>query len=279
MHGELTLSLASTPRCRSPTGPNGLSGETRSELNSPMIPIASGMKCPKANRMIGFVAHRILARIWHAATAVLVILSVGTQLLLVIGNVNIGFGPSNAPLGQRIIEFFSYFTIESNVLVGVATGMLAARPDRDEGFWRVLRIGSMFGITVTLIIYQLLLAPLAAFTGIAAVSNVGLHYVVPVVAILGWILFGPHPRITWKALLLATIWPAAYIVLTVIQGAITGFYPYPFVNITKLGFTTVALNGAGVVVLLLAVGSIYLLVDRLITRFRHSALERANSPT
>lgn len=218
--------------------------------------------------MIGTIPHRTLARFWHAATVLLVILSVGTQLLLVIGNVNIGFGPSNAPLGQRIFEFLSYFTVESNILVGIATAMLCVRPDRDGAFWRVLRIGSMFGITVTLAIYHVILSPLAAFTGIASVSNTGLHYVVPVFAILGWIFFGPHPRVTWKALLLAATWPAAYMVLTVAQGAVTGFYPYPFVNIARLGFATVAANGAGVILLLLAVGSLYLLLDNLIARRR-----------
>lgn len=193
-------------------------------------------------------------------------LSVGTQFFLVLGNVNIGFGPSEAPLGQRVVEFFSYFTVQSNIFVGIATGMLAFRPDRDGALWRVLRIGSMFGITVTLIIYHVILSPLAAFTGIASVSNIGLHYVVPILAIVGFVLFGPHPRVTGKALLLAGIWPLAYIVLTVVQGAITGFYPYPFVNVSKLGFGTVALNGLGVVALLLAVGAVYWVIDLLIAR-------------
>ncbi len=216
--------------------------------------------------MIRSIPRHTLARFWHAGTVLVVALSVGTQFLLVIGNVNIGFGPSNAPLGQRIIEFFSYFTVQSNVLVGIAAATLVIRPDRDGAFWRVLRIGSMFGITVTLAIYHVILAPLAAFTGVAALSNIGLHYVAPILAILGWLLFGPRPRVTWQALLLAALWPAAYIVLTVVQGAVTGFYPYPFVNISKLGFATVAVNGAGIVFLLLAVGSLYLFLDKVLAR-------------
>lgn len=52
----------------------------------------------------------------------------------------------------------------------------------------------------------------------------------------------------------------------VVQGAVTGFYPYPFVNITDLGFGKVALNGAGIILLLLMVGAIYLLLDKLIAR-------------
>lgn len=227
--------------------------------------------------MIGIIPSRPLARCWHAVTALLAILSVGAQLLLVIGNVNIGFGPSEAPLGQRIFEFFCYFTVQSNIFVGIATAMLFFRPDRDGAIWRVLRIGSMFGITVTLSIYHFVLSPLANFTGIAAVSNIGLHYVVPIFAILGWMFFGPHPRVTWKSLLLATIWPASYIVLTVVQGAVTGFYPYPFVNISKLGFTTVALNGVGVVSLLLAVGVLYLLLDKFMAR--HQNKQKVENPS
>ncbi|WP_341976405.1 Pr6Pr family membrane protein [Microbacterium sp. LWO13-1.2] len=216
--------------------------------------------------MIGIVPSRTGARIWHALTALTVLLAVGTQLALVIGDVNIGFGPSNAPLGQRLFEFFSYFTVQSNIFVGIAAGLLAARPDRDGAYFRVLRIAAMFGITVTLLMYHFVLSPLANFTGVASASNIGLHYVVPIFAIVGWILFGPHPRVSWKALFLALIWPGAFIIVTVVQGAVTGFYPYPFVNIDVLGFPTVLINGVGIVALLLAVGSAYKLIDWLISR-------------
>lgn len=221
---------------------------------------------PYAGRVLELLRQPRTARVWHAATALMVLLSVGTQLVLVVLNVNIGFGPSNAPLGQRLFEFFSYFTVESNILVGITTVMLIANPARDGAWFRVLRIAGMFGITVTLVIYHFVLSPLAAFTGIAAASNIGLHYVVPAFAIIGWVLFGPRSRVTWRALLLALIWPAAFMVLTVAQGAITGFYPYPFVNIDVLGFPTVAINGVGVILLLFAIGAAYLLTDRLLSR-------------
>ncbi|WP_375384033.1 Pr6Pr family membrane protein [uncultured Microbacterium sp.] len=170
--------------------------------------------------------------------------------MLVVGNVNVDFGPSNAPLSQRLFEFVSYFTVQSNIFVGLAAGVLTARPDRDGGFFRVLRVGSMFGITVTLIMYHLALRPLANFTGIAATSNIGLHYVVPAFTIIGWVLFRPDLHVTWKALFLALIWPLAYILLTV------------------------ASNGAGITLLLLAVGAVYKLADRLISR-RYSTMTSA----
>lgn len=218
--------------------------------------------------MIGIVPNRSAARSWHLLTALLAVLSIGTQLLLVIGNINIGFGESGAPLWQRVSEFFSYFTIQSNLLIAVAAIMLAVQPDRDGAVFRVLRIAGLFGITVTLVVYQLLLSHLANFAGAAAVSNIGLHYVVPACAILGWLCFGPRRLVTWTALFLAMLWPLAYVGLTIVQGMITGFYPYPFVNIETLGFLRAALNGCGILILLFAVGACYRVVDVWLSRVR-----------
>lgn len=215
--------------------------------------------------MVG-TSRRRAASLWHAATAVIVVLAVAAQLYLVVADVNIGFDDEPEPLDRRLVEFFSYFTIQSNILVGIATGMLAFNPGRDGALWRVLRVASMFGITVTIVIYHVVLSPLAAFEGLAAVSNVALHYVVPILAIIGWLVFGPGDQIAGRTLLLAAIWPVAYLLYTFLHGAITGFYPYPFVNVDRLGLGAVLLNSAGVTLLLVAVGGFYWLLDRVLLR-------------
>ena len=61
--------------------------------------------------------------------------------------------------------------------------------------------------------------------------------------------------IRW-ALLLAAIWPIAYMIYTFAHGTMTGFYPYPFVNVDRLGLGTVLLNAVGVTLLLVAVGGL-----------------------
>lgn len=219
----------------------------------------------------GLLNQARIARLWHAVTLIAVILSVATQLTLTINNVDVGFGSSEVATGERVVRFFSYFTIQSNLLVGITAAMLMVRPGRDGLTYRVLRIAALFGITVTLIIYQVVLSPLAAFTGIAAVSNVGLHYVVPSLAIIGWVLVGPHPRVSWKALWLALVWPALYVIYTAIHGVISGFYPYPFIDLSVLDLSTVARNGAGVMLLLLAVGSVYKALDGVLARHRRTS--------
>ena len=50
--------------------------------------------------------------------------------------------------------------------------------------------------------------------------------------------------------------------------AVSGFYPYPFVDVAKLGYARVARNIVGFVVFFSLVGAIYVLIDRVI---EHSA--------
>ncbi|MGO1562148.1 Integral membrane protein [Actinomycetales bacterium JB111] len=206
------------------------------------------------------------ARAWHAATSLVAALAVVVQFALVLRSVDVGFETTTDPLGRRIAQFFSYFTIQSNILVGMTSAMLALSPARSDRVFRVLRIAALYGITVTLVVYWVALAPLVDFSGVAAAVNLGLHLVVPVLAITGWALFGPHEGGGLRSLALSLIWPAAFMVLTVLQGAATGFYPYPFVDIDELGVARVAVNAAIILVVLLAVGAAYTALSTVISR-------------
>ena len=65
-----------------------------------------------------------------------------------------------------------------------------------------------------------------------------------------WLLVGPRPRITWATVGWAFVWPVAWIVYTFVHGAVTGWYPYPFLDATVLGYPR-ALGHGPVVVLAL----------------------------
>jgi hypothetical protein len=205
---------------------------------------------------------RLPARGWHAATAAVAIVSVAVELGLVASGHNPLLATDAPPAPTRVLRFLSYFTIQSNLLVALTSGVLAARP-RDTGrLLSVLRLDALIGITVTGVVYAVLLAPLHDPHGIVAWTNAGLHYVTPVMAPLGWLLFGPRPRIGENVLVLALIWPAAYVAYTLGHGAISDWYPYPFVDVARLGYATALRNGVGVIVLLAGVATGYRLLDR-----------------
>jgi hypothetical protein len=202
------------------------------------------------------------ARLWHALTVVIALASIGTELVMVANGHNPLLATDLPPAGTRVLRFVSYFTIESNLLVALSSAMLALRPDRDGLLFRVLRLDALLGISVTLVVYAVLLAPQHDPHGINALTNAGLHYVVPALAIAGWFVFGPRPRIDEKTLLLSLGWPALYVGYTLAHGAASGWYPYPFIDAAQLGYATALRNGLGIVLLLAGVATIYRVFDR-----------------
>lgn len=202
--------------------------------------------------------RRQLARALHGIAAVVPAAGVVLSLVLLLtsgADVNAGETSTVAPLGVRLVRFFSYFTVQSNILVLIASIVLMLRPTRDGTIWRIVRLDSLLAIVITGIVYATLLAPLVEDHGSAAsvISNALLHYIAPWLSLVVWLLIGPRPRISWATVAGAFIWPAAWIAYTLIHGAISGWYPYPFLDAGQLGYPTAVRNiiaillGAGVI--------------------------------
>lgn len=126
----------------------------------------------------------------------------------------------------------------------------------------MVRLASLLGITITGIVYAVVLAPLHDPRGIGAWTNAGEHYVVPVMTLVGWLLLGPRPRITGAVVARALLWPVAWIGWILAQGVVTGWYPYGFMDAAELGYAAALRNLAFVVLLALAFLLLFRLVDR-----------------
>jgi hypothetical protein len=209
------------------------------------------------------VAWERAAKAWHAATFAVVATGLIWQLVLIIHGTNVlvlpnGKLPSTA---TRIVRFFSYFTVESNLLVGVIAATLLVNAAYDGRVWRVLQLEALFGITVTGIVYSTLLRGVVELHGAAAITNALLHYAAPLLAVIGWLRFGPRPRITENTLVVALVWPALYVAYTFAHGAASKWYPYPFVDVVKHGYVDVLRNGVGLNLLLVGVGALFMWLD------------------
>ncbi len=204
-----------------------------------------------------------IARTWFLLTAVLVAIGLVWQFVLVLKGTNVLVQPTGAlpSVLTRTIRFLSYFTIESNILVAVTAAALALHPALDSRVWRALRVAALYGITVTGIVYSTLLRGVVDLHGAAAVTNALLHYVSPVMAVLGWLLFGPRPRLDQDSLLWSMIWPALYVVYSFAHGAASHWYPYPFIDVNTLGYVTVIRNGIGLNLLLVGIGTLIVRLD------------------
>ena len=206
--------------------------------------------------------RRTIAALWHGATFLVIAVSIVVQLMLVIrGHAVLVESASSTPLAERLLRFFSYFTIQSNVLAAATALSLINHPDRDGRTWRVLRAAAVVGMTVTFITYVVVLRPIVHLHGIAKLTDIGFHYVAPFLTIAGWLIFGPWPRFDVESLVRVIAWPFSYLIYVLVLGAISGWYPYPFIDVAKLGYARVLLNAFVVTLLLFVVGAIVRALD------------------
>ncbi|MGI4812487.1 MAG: Pr6Pr family membrane protein [Janthinobacterium lividum] len=90
--------------------------------------------------------------------------------------------------------------------------------------------------------YNLLLRHLWTPTGYRALLNECLHSIVPLLAVLYWLLFVPRFHLTLRKCAYWLIYPLAYLFITFLRGSDTDFYPYPFIDVGELGLMRVSQN-------------------------------------
>ena len=152
------------------------------------------------------------------------------------------------------VNFFSYFTIQNNVLV-LATLILSAiavasgTNDRLDT-WRaavtayILVVGIGFSVLLANLEGQVLTA--------VPWDNTVLHYLMPMVMLVDYLIDRPRRRIPFRSGLRWLIYPVAYVGYSLIRGAVTDWYPYPFLDPATNGYTSVAVTVLGLLVLTLA---------------------------
>lgn len=112
------------------------------------------------------------------------------------------------------------------------------------------------------IAYNLLLRQLWTPTGFRALVNESLHTVVPLLAIVYWIFFVPVFQASLKKSMLWLVYPLGYLSVTLWRGALSGFYPYPFIDVNKLGYGRVLVNSSLLLAGFMALMALLLAVNR-----------------
>lgn len=200
-----------------------------------------------------------MARPWFAVTALCVVAGIVIQLV-VSATTETFFGGSAV---NRALNVFAFFTIQSNILVGAVCLLLALRVDRTSTVFAVFRLTSLVAITVTFIVFHVALSGLLDLDTWAQTANQLQHTVVPVLAVVGWIAFGPRGLIQRRVVLLSTVFPLLWMVFTAVRGPLSSdWYPYPFVDVHALGYLRVAINAVWIALLFVAIAAGAGFVDR-----------------
>ncbi len=145
-------------------------------------------------------------------------------------------------------RFFAFFTIQSN-LIGVAAfgWLLATRGRARTRGQELLRGAAAVYLTVTFVVVIVLLSDVDVQLQLVWVDVV-LHKLFPIVVVLDWIVDPPIGRLSARDALLWLVYPLVWTLVTVVRGAIDGWYPYPFLDPANGGYGQVAVSVVGVTV-------------------------------
>ncbi|WP_382304374.1 Pr6Pr family membrane protein [Herbiconiux sp. UC225_62] len=229
----------------------------------------------------GSTGRILAARLWFGGIAVVVGAALIIQIVLIFTggqDVNAFQSTVGQSLGTRFFHLFSYFTIQSNLFVLGTSIVLALNVWKNGPVWRVLRFDAMLGIIITGLVYEGILAALVHPTGWALAATIGFHYISPWATLIGWFVFGPRPRMPWSTTALGFIWPIAWLVFTFVVGAIMNWYPYPFLDVSLIGFADSVRNCLVILLIGVVIAVILTLLDRRLPALVHDGPPRTRRP-
>lgn len=178
---------------------------------------------------------------------------------------------TDGDLAAAAVRFFSYFTILSNILVALAMTLPWLAPESRLGRFFLepsVRTALLVYIVIVAVIYHYLLAPLWKPQGWQLVADTIEHVVTPGLYILDWLLFVPKGTLRFGSAFAWLGFPVLYAGYSLVHGAATGFYPYPFLDVASLDYEQVAINMALLVGVFVVLGLIAVGLDRMLGRRR-----------
>lgn len=163
-------------------------------------------------------------------------------------------------------EYFTYFTILSTILAIMVTalgGVMALHRPIDTVGYTVARMSVLTYAVVTAVVYNLLLRniPDEGFV-VSPWPGEIMHVWIPIVLVLDWLVSPGRPALRWTGLRVVVIFPLAWLAFTLVRGAVTAWYPYPFLE-PATGWFSVATYVVGIAAFIVGLASLAIVYSRL----------------
>ncbi|MBQ6730650.1 MAG: Pr6Pr family membrane protein [Bacilli bacterium] len=146
---------------------------------------------------------------------------------------------------------FYFFTVQSNIFIIVMALLflgheiicLVRKEEKDNQIMLQIKFVATVAITVTFIVFFTMLAPLMGIDYLLSFNNFSLHAIVPILAIIDFIIFDTSINLSYPKSLIATIAPISYVIFVYaigvplkLQYAKDLYFPYFFLNYDQNGF-------------------------------------------
>lgn len=146
---------------------------------------------------------------------------------------------------ESTIQFFSYFTILTNLFVTIyCTNQLLKPNEKNTSILNKPETltALMVFILIVGLVYHIALKPIWNPEGMQMILSEICHTFIPLGAFILWIISDNKKTIELKRLLKWLLYPIIYIVFVLIRGNYANFYPYPFLDVQTLGIGKVLVN-------------------------------------
>jgi hypothetical protein len=168
----------------------------------------------------------------------------------------------NEPLAPALVRFFSFFTIQTHLLLALMLTAACLRPGGGGFFLKPgVKAAAVTYVIIVGAVYAILLRHLYHLKGYMLIADRILHDFIPVAFPLYWLAFVPRGGVKWVDPFVWLIFPTLYFLYTLARGALAGAYPYPFFDVEKLGLGQVVLNALGLLAVILALGFCVAAID------------------
>lgn len=166
----------------------------------------------------------------------------------------------------RVINFFSYFTILTNILAALSLTFTFFNTQSKTGsFFRNPVVQSAIAMNIVIVgtVYITVLQKLWQPQGLAWIADFTLHYAMPFIYAVYWLVFVPKGQVQLKHCFTWLIYPAVYFAYCIIRGPIVNWYPYPFVDVGAIGYGEVLKNAVVLLGAFLVAAFLFFVLDRL----------------
>lgn len=170
-----------------------------------------------------------------------------------------------ASLLGGLLSFFSYFTVLTNTLVAtVLTCELTSRESAARRWFLQPWVSSGIAVSIAVVglAYNVLLRHLWHPEGWQWLADELMHDIMPLLFLAWWWLCVPKGSLMLGHIALWAIYPLVYFAYALLRGHLLAVYPYPFIDVEKLGYPQVFVNAGGLLVGFVVISLVVIGLDR-----------------
>ncbi len=181
--------------------------------------------------------------------AKLIVFTSSLGILFIIINTLIVLENSNPVIG--VLELFKYFTVQSNLIVLIYFSLYIFSDLKELTVFNKMFGGVVIYITMTFLVFFVLLQPIYSPKGLALIGSIFNHYITSLLVIGFLWKFREDYKFSIKHIKKWIVYPLIYLIFLFAIGLITGDFIYPFLQVGEVGITLVLALVVGIVILFL----------------------------